>query len=111
MMQLFVPVIPLKVYDWTCLSTDVDIRMGRVLSVITVSDSHRLAYQRVFGTVREIWFARWCKWSRQGVSGCLEGYPSSNERSDTRGPVGTMPSGQTRGSIYGWTCGIRPPQK
>lgn len=67
----------------TCLSIDVDVRNGRVPSVTAMSDSHRLIYQRGFGTVREIWSSWWRKWSGQGVSECLEGCPDSDERSDT----------------------------
>ncbi|RVW34412.1 hypothetical protein CK203_092159 [Vitis vinifera] len=44
--------------------------------------SKGLAYQRRFEAIRETRAAQWHQWSGQDVSGCLEGCPSSGERSD-----------------------------
>ena len=48
-----------------------------------VSVSQGLAYQRRFEAIRETRTAQWHQWSGQDVFECLEGCPSSGERSDT----------------------------
>ena len=48
-----------------------------------MSDSHHLAYQRGFRTIRDIWSTWWGKWCEHDVSECLKGCSSGGERSDT----------------------------
>ena len=50
-----------------CLSTEVDVRMGKVSSVNLVSANQGLTYQTRFEAIRGKRAAQWLKWFGQNV--------------------------------------------
>ena len=65
------------------LSTEADVRMGRVPSINLMLDSHSLIYQRRLEAIRRVQAVQWRKWFGQDVPECFEGHSGSDERCNT----------------------------
>ena len=74
--------------------------MGRVSSVILMSDNQILTHTRGFGAVREVWPVQWNRWFDRMSLNALK-VVQTVMKEVIRGPIGTMPYGQTHGGTRG----------
>lgn len=92
MIQLVVLSILLNVWECTCQSTDVDVSMGRIPSVILMSAGYGLAYQKRFEAIREMRATQCLNRSGWNMSGLK--VVQLMMGGVTRGPTRMTPCGQ-----------------